>query len=77
MSNGPNSELPLRRYGERPVVLTRGGERLTGTMYALYPADEVPLVEVPSVDRSWFPVVWEARGWIIHKPTDPQEGNTT
>lgn len=75
--NGPNSTPTERRYGERTVVLTRGGERLNAVQYALYPVDEPPLIEVPSVDRRWYRHVWESRGWLVHQSTaaEPADGS--
>jgi hypothetical protein len=64
--NGPNSTPVERSYGETRVVLSNdSGDRLCGTSYALYPVDEPPLIEVPSIDRRWYRHVWEKRGWRV------------
>lgn len=63
--NGPNDTPTPRRYGELPVALTQNGDRLMGIQYHLYPVDEPPLIEVPSVDRRWYRTVWESRGWEV------------
>lgn len=65
--NEPNSPRVERRYGERPVVLRRGGDRLQGVMFSLYPVDCPPLVQVASVGRKWYPEVWESHGWTIER----------
>ena len=55
-----------RHYGERDVILTNdAGEWLIGQSYALYPVDEPPLVEIPSVRVRLYLSVWEARGWRL------------
>jgi hypothetical protein len=63
--NGPNDNPEPRRYGVRPVKLTRGTDRLMGVQYVLYPVDEPPLIEVPAVERRWYRSVWESRGWEV------------
>jgi hypothetical protein len=64
--NEPNSQVPERRYGERPVILVnKASEVLKGVSYTLYPVDEPPVIEVPSVGRRWYLDVWEQMGWTV------------
>lgn len=72
--NDPNSTPNERHYGEHAVILTNArGDVLHGLRYVLYPVDEPPLIEVPSVDRRWYREVWERGGWQISTPDrEPQ-----
>ena len=73
MTDSPNSKPVERRYGEHNVTLTREGETLHGVSYVTYPVDEPPLIEVESIDRTWYREVWERRGWHI---TPAENGGT-
>lgn len=63
---GQNDLPENRRYGEREVVLRNDyGDELHGVMFAWFPVDEPPMIEVASVDRRWYHEVWVRRGWSV------------